>query len=185
MIAKGCALQALSLLTAYTAETPAASIALIGATLSSSAVIEPKSLVNPIGLNIDGEFITLVLEKTPLPLRRIIDIAVPAGSSTSSVLLSLTEGTHSIKVEDPAKKAKAGFFSRAKNDDEDEDDEPEEIRTAIITPASVGLVDVEVPVTLSKQSAPVRVTLVVDAEGRGTVVAQQGEGESVKGSFSA
>lgn len=173
VIAKGCALQSLTLLTTYAAETPIASLALIAATLSSVAVTEPKALSKPIGLVIAGEFVTLVGENTPWPLRRIVDVQVPNGSGASSVILSLAEGTPSIKIDLPVKKSK-GFFSRAsKDDEEDEDEEPEEIRTAIVTPAPVGLAELTVEVILGKESEKVRITVVVDAEGRGSVSAKQ------------
>lgn len=114
-------------------------------------------------------------------MRRIIDLEVPAGSGAAQVLLSLWEGSHEIKVEapEPKKKAAGGFFSRKADDDEDDDDEPEDVRTAIVKPTAA-LADLVVSVDTKpegkgKKASPskVRVTIVVNAAGKGSASAVQ------------
>lgn len=137
---------------------------------------------------IDDEFVTLVEGSTPLPFRRIIEVPVPAGSGSASILLSLWEGINEIKVEAPVKKVKSsgGFFSRASKDEEEEEDEEEDTRTAVVTPKSA-LADLVVNVenkVVGKKSVPkVKITLIVDAAGKGSVEAGQEGAEAVKKSF--
>ena len=97
----------------------------------------------------------------------------------SQVLLALWEGSHEIKVEQPAKKSKGGFFSRSKDDDDEDDDEPEEVRTALIKPEHqvadlIISVDAKPVVKGKAKTVPkVRLTLVVKVGGSGSVSAVQ------------
>lgn len=84
------------------------------------------------------------------------------------------------------KKAKAGFFSRSKDDEDDEEEEPEEIRTAITT-ATSNLADVVLSVESrsvgsAKRAQKVKVTIVVEQNGKGSIEAVQ-SGEVVKKEF--
>lgn len=112
-------------------------------------------------------------------MRRIIEVEVPAGTGSAQVLLSLWEGVNSIKVESPVKKAKSGggFFGLGASKDEDEDeDEEEDTRTAIVTPKSPLadlVIDVENKVVGKKAVPKVKITLIVDASGKGSVEAIQ------------
>ncbi|KAK4703944.1 hypothetical protein P7C70_g2266, partial [Phenoliferia sp. Uapishka_3] len=189
VLAKGAALQAISIVQTYPLDS-APSVALHARSLNESSVVSPAFLAFPIGLVIDAakddskavdgkSFVTLVAEHSPLPVRRIIDLDVPAGSGSAQVLLSLWEGSHEIKVEAPEAKKKPGFFSRKADDDEDEDDEPEDVRTAIVKPVKA-LADLVVSVETKpegkgKKTAPskVRVTIVVNAAGKASASAVQ------------
>lgn len=184
VVAKGAALQALSLVSTYPLDS-APHTALHSRSLSELPVVRPSFLSKPLGFVIDAtkddpkavngrSFVVLVPESTPLPLRRIIDVEVPAGSGAAQVLLALWEGSHEIKVELPTKKSK-GFFSRSKDEDEEDEDEPEEVRTALIKPEHQ-VADLIIAVDAKKKgkSVPrVRVTLVVNAGGDGSVSAVQ------------
>ncbi|KAM0752239.1 actin-like ATPase domain-containing protein [Meredithblackwellia eburnea MCA 4105] len=185
VLAKGAALQALSVSQTY----PSDNAALVEAhkrSQTESTVVSPSVLSQPIGLLVDPSqpesFVSLVAEQSPLPVRRIVDLEIPAGST--QVLVSLWEGAHEIKVEKPEPKAKktesaggvAGFFGKKKEveeDDEDDEDEDEETRTAVVK-ATHALADLTVNVDSSKTPAPkVRVTIIVDANGKGTATGVQ------------
>ncbi|KAI5480491.1 protein of heat shock protein 70 family [Pseudohyphozyma bogoriensis] len=185
VIAKGAALQALSISTTYPPES-ADSAALHARSITESSVLSPSFLSKPIGFVTDAAkddsravngklFTTLVAELSPLPLRRILELPIPAGSGSAEVLLSLYEGSPEVKVEAPPPKKSKGFFSRS-NDDDDEDDEPEDIRTALVNPeAALGDLVVKVDTKAEKgaEAAKVRVTIVVEATGKGTATAVQ------------
>lgn len=190
VIAKGTALCALSLIQTYPLDS-AAHQALHSRAITEHSVVSPSFLAKPLGFliaapesdpkAIDGKvFVTLVEGRSPLPLRRVLDVEVPSGSGKAQVLLSLWEGTHEVKVVAPVKKAKAsgGFFSRAtapKEDDEDEEDEEDDVRTAIIRP-NHAVVDVIVDVdtkVVKKEVPRVRVTVCVDVGGHGSIAAVQ------------
>jgi heat shock protein 1/8 len=179
VIAKGSALQALSLTQTYPLDSPS-SLAVFASSLTESAVVNPSTTSAPIGLVLeDKSFVTLVEEFTPLPLRRIFELPVPAGTGSAQILLSLSEGINEVKVEVPEKKAKSGggFFSRAsKDEEEDEEDEEEEVRTKVLR-ATKALTDLVVDVDANKgkaKSAPkLRVTVVVEVGGKGTISAVQ------------
>lgn len=189
VVAKGAALQALALVATYPLDSAPHSL-LHSRSLSELPVVRPSFLSKPLGLVIDAAkddpkavngrtFVVLVPESTPLPLRRIIDVDVPAGSGAAQVLLALWEGSHEIKVEQPAKKSKGGFFSRSKDDDDEDDDEPEEVRTALIKPEHqvadlIISVDAKPVVKGKAKTVPkVRLTLVVKVGGSGSVSAVQ------------
>nr|WKJ30261.1 Hsp-4 [Glaciozyma antarctica PI12] len=189
VVAKGAALQALALVATYPLDSAPHTL-LHSRSLSELPVVRPSFLSKPLGFVIDAvkddpkavngrTFVVLVPESTPLPLRRIIDVDVPAGSGAAQVLLALWEGSHEIKVEQPAKKSKGGFFSRSKDEDEDDEDEPEEVRTALIKPEHqvadlVISVDAKPVVKGKAKSVPkVRLTLVINVGGSGSVSAVQ------------
>lgn len=173
VIARGASLQGLSVLSP-------ASLTQLNSSLAESTITSPSTLSAPIGLVIDNTFHTIVDSHTPLPLRRIVDLDIPA--SATQVLVSLAEGQHSIKVEQPPKKEvkkSGGFFSRSKpeDDEDDEDDEEDEIRTSIVE-SKKALADLVVDVDGSKKgpkgkSTKVRVSVVVVVGGKGTVSAIQ------------
>ncbi|KAL8278994.1 hypothetical protein RQP46_008663 [Phenoliferia psychrophenolica] len=188
VLAKGAALQAVKIIESYPLDSAAAQ-ALHTRSKTESSVISPASLAFPIGLVLDAakddnkavdgkSFVTLVAEGSPLPVRRIIELEVPVGKGPEQVLLSLWEGSHEIKVEAPEAKKKAGFFSRKADDDEEDDDEPEDVRTAIVKPTKA-LADLVVAVETkpegkkAKSPSKVRVTIVVDAAGKGSATATQ------------
>lgn len=189
VLAKGAALQAISIVETYPLDSAPAT-ALHARSKTESSVVSPAFLAFPIGLvlnaakddkkAVDGKsFVTLVAEHSPLPVRRIVDFDVPAGSGPSEVLLSLWEGSHEVKVEAPEPKKKAGFFSRKADEDEEDDDEPEDVRTAIVKPTKA-VADLVVAVETKPEGkgkkgvpAKVRVTIVVDAAGKGSATAVQ------------
>lgn len=172
VIAKGCVLQAGLL------------------TKPSSANISPKewqdvaastsTLSKPIGLLLgtdkeSGRFAPLLYENSPLPARRTIEIQVPEGEKEATVALSLWEGKHEIKVEEPAPKTNGKKSSES--DEESEDEEP--TRTPVVK-ADRQLVDLSLKVdaTLKGEGAraatrAVKVTIVVGKDGKGKVTALQ------------
>lgn len=177
VIARGTALQAQSLL------VDEARTVVEQATQGDSAVAtRPSTLAYPIGLVVDGQFEVVLDAHTPLPARRIVEFAAPSGSS--SVLLSLHEGAHEVKVEQPAPKEPVakksgggigGFFSRSKaqdddEDDEDEDDEPEEIRT-LETKSTKALAEVVVE-SVPAGAKKLRLVVVVVQGGKGEVTVE-------------
>lgn len=169
VIARGTALQAQSLLSSETQAT-------VEKALASETALKPSTLSAPIGLVVDDAFHVLLEAHTPLPTRRIIDFASPAAGK---LLISLSEGEQTIKVEAPppkvAKKSGgvAGFFSRSKpedDDDEDDDEEPEDIRT-VESKATKALAEVVVD-DVKKGAKKLRLTIVVVEGGKGEVTVE-------------
>lgn len=139
-----------------------------------------KTLSKPIGLLLGsdketGRFAPLLYENSPLPARRTIDVQVPEGDKESTVVLSLWEGKHEIKVEEPAKKTNGK--KAADSEDESEDEQP--TRTPVVK-ADRQLVDLSLKVdaTLKGEGAraatrSIKITLVVGKDGKGKVTALQ------------
>ncbi|GAA6062100.1 hypothetical protein JCM10212_002350 [Sporobolomyces blumeae] len=196
VVAKGAALQSRSLLETFPRASPDSSELLERSTTESS-VVAPAALAKPLGFVLEPEqtdlsklaFVTLMDRDTPLPARRIIDVNVSTDAqSTGEVVLALWEGEAYVKVapaETKMDKAK-GYLSSmvdaakgavgvgAKDDDEfsDDDDEDEDIRTVEVKPTQA-IADLVVPVDAAKSDKKVRVTLVVDSNGQGSIEARQ------------
>lgn len=193
VIAKGTALQALSLLSTYSIDTPGSADLRTRATKDAS-LLSPATLSSPIGLlipatpadslsAIDGSlFVVLLDQSTPLPARRIIDVDVAAGAT--EVILNLAEGTHEVAISQPKPAPAKSLLSRASaaltggaNADEEEDDEEEEIKTSRVKKTkALGEVIVRVETSgagKGKRADKVRITIEVNAVGGGSVVAVQ------------
>ncbi|GAA5906046.1 hypothetical protein JCM6882_003544 [Rhodosporidiobolus microsporus] len=193
VLAKGAALQTQSLRATFPSSSPNADD-LLRASTTETSVVSPPALSRPIGFVLEPEesdpsklaFVTLLDQDTPLPARRIVDL--PLESDTGNeVVLALWEGESYIKVTPPqskveqAKGALAGLVDAAKkavgagaDDEEDEfsDEEEEDIRTLEVKPTKA-VADLIVPVDASQKGKGVRVTIVVDKEGKGHVEAHQ------------
>lgn len=199
VLSKGSALQAQSLRATFPADEPN-SAELVRESTTSAAVVAPSALSQPLGFVLEPElsstpadlaFVTLLDSHTPLPARRIVD--VPLESDTvKEVVVALWEGEHYVKVTpaqtkvEAAKGAVAGavgsLVDAAKkavgagpaDDDEysDDDDEEEDIRTPEVR-ATKAITDLVVPVDASKKGSHVRLTIVVDQQGKGHLEAHQ------------
>lgn len=195
VVAKGCALQAQSLVQAAGEE--------VVSRTDKKDLIENPHLAKPIGLvlpaqkgdkrAVDGKlFVTLLEANSPLPVRRIVELEGPKGAS--EVLLSLWEGSHEVLVEKPEKVAANGNAKKggddADDEDEDEEEEEEEIRTAFVKPTAA-LIDIKAPFSASKvkpkskETSRIKIAVTVDRELKGTIEARQNvDGvEAVKASF--
>ena len=191
VIAKGCALQATLLHAPSSA--PLSSTDLDGAATSIDCLSQPIGLL--LGSEpTTGRFVTLLDEATPLPARKTMELQVPEGAASIEVVLSLWEGKHSIKVEEPVAKPangkKAPTAAAGSDDDEDEDEEEEEPVKSLESRAVNRLVDLVLKVDGSKSgkgrheaTTPVKVTVVVGKDGSGSLSGQQGSGEVFKTDF--
>ncbi|GAA99381.1 uncharacterized protein L969DRAFT_93840 [Mixia osmundae IAM 14324] len=182
VIAKGCALQAQAIVDAF---VPSESTKAFEETLSVK-VIETPQLAHPIGFQIpassddetavDGKrFVTLLDAHTPLPARRIVDLPLATGSGPAHVDIALWEGRHELKKEQVSVEA---------DEDDEEEEEPEELTTAFVR-AKTQLAHLSVPVDAtpvksgkktsakSKNVARLRLTVIIDASGKGTLQAKQ------------
>jgi heat shock protein 1/8 len=183
VIAKGCALQAAAI-----SQLSSEEAAYISSTssLSDPIISSQKAIAKPIGLLvpapasngsssssnpavIDGKiFVTVVEANTPLPARRIVELPFPKGAS--SVKIPVYEGAEAVHVEaPPAATKKAPNGGAGSDDDYSDDEEDEEVRTLVIKPTTQ-LANVVVPV---KGSGTVRVTIIVDKDGKTHVEAAQ------------
>ncbi|GAA6027403.1 hypothetical protein JCM8097_007834 [Rhodosporidiobolus ruineniae] len=195
VLAKGSALQIQSLRATFPSDSPNAD-ELFRASTTEQTVVAPSALSKPLGFVLEPEaastpenlaFVTLMDQHTPLPARRIVDLPVES-DATTSVVLALWEGDAYIKVTpaesklEQAKGALAGaassIFDAAKKavgaapaEDEDlsDEEEDEDIRTVEVR-ATKPVADLVVPIA---GKAKVRVTLVVDKDGKGHVEAKQ------------
>lgn len=138
VVAKGSALQALSLLNTYALTTPG-SIELRQKATSLPTLLNPQGTSAPIGLLVDKVFITLIEPSTPLPARRIFEINVAPGGS--EVVLELYEGTRTVvsSIKEKVVKSKGSLFARAAavisngdGDEDDDEDDDEEIKTVVL-----------------------------------------------------
>ncbi|BGP31858.1 Hsp70 protein that interacts with Zuo1p [Rhodotorula toruloides] len=198
VLAKGSALQAQSILATFPPESPNQKD-LIRASMTEQAVIAPAALSLPLGFVLEPElandpanlaFVTLLDQHTPLPARRIVDIPIES-DATNEVILALWEGEPYIKVTLPESKveqaknavaaAAGAVFDAVKNatgagkgedDLTDDEEEEEEIRTVEVR-ATKAIADLVIPVDASKKDAKVRVTIVVEKDGKGHLEAQQ------------
>lgn len=172
VVAKGSALQALSLLNTYAITAPG-SLELRQKATSLPALLNPSVTSAPIGLLVDKVFITLIEPSTPLPARRIFEVNVAPGGS--EVVLELYEGARSIVSSKKEKvvKSKGSLFARAAAaisngdaDDDDEEDEDEEIKSIVIAPKSALahlIVGVDSKVIKAIKGVPkVKVTIIVE-----------------------
>lgn len=192
VVAKGAALHALSLHKTFPSSTPN-SAELLRSSTTESTVVSPSALSKPLGFVLEPEqtdasklaFVTLMDRDTPLPARRIIDLNVPTDSSAKEVVLALWEGESYIAVtprETKVEQAKGYLSSMASavkgavvGKDEDEfsdEEEDEDIKTVAVRPTQA-IADLVVPVDTKKAGKKVRVTLVVDANGKGSIEAKQ------------
>jgi molecular chaperone DnaK (HSP70) len=193
VVAKGAALHSLSLNKTFPSTSPNSSELLKSSTTEPS-VVSPSALSKPLGFVLEPEqtdlsklaFVTLMDRDTPLPARRIIDLNLPSDTSASEVVLALWEGEAYIKVtprETKVEQAK-GLLSSMANavkgavgagnaDDEFSDEEEEEdIKTVEVKPTQA-IADLIIPVDSKKSDKKVRVTLVVDSNGKGSIEAKQ------------
>ncbi|GAA5909834.1 ribosome-associated complex protein SSZ1 [Sporobolomyces salmoneus] len=193
VVAKGAALHSLSLSKTFPSSTPNSSELLRSSTTEPS-VVSPSALSKPLGFVLEPEqtdvsklaFVTLMDRDTPLPARRIIDLNVPADTSASEVVLALWEGESYVKItprETKVEQAKGLLSSMANavkgavgagKDEEfsDSEDEEEDIKTVEVKPTAA-IADLVVPVNSKKTDSKVRVTLVVDSNGKGSIEAKQ------------
>lgn len=197
VLAKGSALQIQSLRATFPSDSPNAD-ELLRASTTEQTVVAPSALSKPLGFVLEPEaastpenlaFVTLMDQHTPLPARRIVDLPIES-DATSSVVLALWEGEPYIKVTpaqsklDQAKSSIAGAASSildaakkavgAGADDEDlsDEEEDEDIRTVEVR-ATKPVADLVIPVDASQKGKKVRVTIVVDKDGKGHVEARQ------------
>ncbi|GAA6012336.1 hypothetical protein JCM11491_007098 [Sporobolomyces phaffii] len=196
VVAKGAALHARSLAETFPRANGAASAELLRQSTTEPSVVAPAALAKPLGFVLEPEqtdvaklaFVTLLDRDTPLPARRIVDLAVPADKAAKEVVLALWEGEAYVKVtprETKVEQAKGLLSSMAsavkgavggakKDDDEfsDSDDEDEEIKTVEVKPTQA-IADLVIPVDATKADKKVRVTIVVDSNGKGSIEAKQ------------
>lgn len=184
MIAKGCALQAAAI--SQLSSEEAAYISSTSSSLSDPIISSQKVISKPIGLLvpapasngsssssnpavIDGKiFVTIIEANTPLPARRIVEL--PFAKNASSVKIPIYEGAEEVHVEaPPAAEKKTPNGGAGSDDDYSDDEEDEEVRTLVIKPTTQ-LANVVVPV---KGSGTVRVTIIVDKDGKTHVEAAQ------------
>ncbi|GAA5997808.1 ribosome-associated complex protein SSZ1 [Rhodotorula paludigena] len=197
VVSKGAALQAQSLVATFPPDEPN-SAELVKQSTTDATVVAPLSLARPLGFVLEPElaaspadlaFVTLVAAHTPLPARRIVDVPVESDAA-SEVVVALWEGEGYVKVTPPqskldqAKGALAGAAASVvdavkkatgtadEDDFSDDEEEEEDIRTAEVR-ATKAVADLVVPVDASKKDARVRITVVVDAQGKGHIEAHQ------------
>ncbi|GAA5825788.1 hypothetical protein JCM11251_000369 [Rhodosporidiobolus azoricus] len=192
VLAKGAALQAQSLRSTFPSSSPNADD-LLRASTTETSVVSPPALAQPIGFVLEPEesdpsklaFVTLLDQHTPLPARRIVDLPLES-DTVSEVVLALWEGEAYIKVTpaetklDKAKGMLGGLVDAAKKavgaadeeDDFSDEDEDEDIRSVEVKPTKA-VADLIIPVDASQKKKGVRVTIVVDKEGKGHVEAHQ------------
>lgn len=117
----------------------------------------------------DGKiFVTVIEANTPLPARRIVEL--PYAKDASNVKIPIYEGTESVHVEaPPANEKKTPNGDAGSDDDYSDDEEEEDIRTLVIKPTAE-LANVIVPV---KGSGSVRLTIIVDKDGKTHIEAGQ------------
>lgn len=195
VVAKGAALHSLSLTKTFPSSNEN-STELLRSSTTEPSVVAPAALAKPLGFVLEPEqtdaskvaFVTLMDRDTPLPARRIVDLNVPADTSAKEVVLALWEGEAYVKVtpretkveqakgllSSMASAVKGAVGAGAKDDDEfsDSDEEEEDIKTVEVKPTQA-VADLVVPVDATKADKKVRVTLVVDSNGKGSIEAKQ------------
>lgn len=193
VVAKGAALHSLSLSKTFPTSAPNSSELLKSAT-TESPVVSPSALSKPLGFVLEPEqtdlsklaFVTLMDRDTPLPARRIIDLNLPSDSSAKEVVLALWEGEAYIKVTPRETKVEAakGYLAsmasavkgavagKAEEDEFSDEEEDEDIKTVEVKPTQA-IADLVIPVDSKKANKKVRVTLVVDSNGKGSIEAKQ------------
>lgn len=181
VIARGCALQAAAISKLSGDE---ASYISSTSSLSDPIISSQKATSKPIGLLVpaptsngastspaivDGKiFVTVIEANTPLPARRIVEL--PYAKDASNVKIPIYEGSEEVHVEaPPAAEKKASNGDAGSDDDYSDDEEEEETRTAYVKPTTQ-LANVVVPV---KGAGTVRVTIIVDKEGKTQIEAGQ------------
>ncbi|WFD23297.1 Hsp70 protein that interacts with Zuo1p [Malassezia equina] len=104
---------------------------------------------------VDGHlFVTLVPEHTAVPARRVVRLPVARGAEAS--LLRFAEGTPKVRVD---------FVKEEPLDDEDEEElEPVEVRTAYVCPEASRLVELVVP--HSAEAKAITVHVVIETTGQ-------------------
>jgi len=186
-VAKGAALQA-DLIFNIPSSVP------VDLSKAESVSKNVPALSQPLGLLLGSNkeknrFALLMDQNTPLPARKIIELGIPSSTnSSSSVVLSLWQGKHSIQIEQP--KTNGSKANGKKNDDSEDEDEPEEIKHAIVKADSL-VANLVCKVNgeskgkgRNAEPEKVRVTLVVGKEGKGSLQGQQGKtGEVFKIEF--
>ena len=133
-----------------------------------------SALSKPLGLKTSGAVgLTVLLDApAPLPNRRMVELIVPASTNgKSSVLLSLYEGESTVKVSKPERKTNG--HAKADDDDDDDEDEEEEVRTLVVEPRR-HIVDLIAPIASSSQKSVLKLTITVDAAGKGTLESRSG-----------
>ncbi|GAA5967660.1 hypothetical protein JCM3765_005843 [Sporobolomyces pararoseus] len=204
VVAKGAALHTLSLTKTFPSSSPN-SADLLKSSTTEPSVVSPSALSKPLGFVLEPEqtdlsklaFVTLMDRDTPLPARRIIDLNLPADASASEVVLALWEGEAYIKVtprETKVEQAKGllssmanavkGAVGAGNDEDYSSDEEEEDIKTVEVKPTQA-IADLVIPVDSKKTDKKVRVTLVVDSNGKGSIEAKQlvDGAKSVEASF--
>ncbi|GAA6012981.1 hypothetical protein JCM10207_008402 [Rhodosporidiobolus poonsookiae] len=197
VLAKGTALQTQSLRATFPSSSPNAS-ELVRASTTEQSVVAPAALALPLGFVLEPEnpdpsqlaFVTLMDQHTPLPARRIVDLPLES-DTVAEVVLALWEGEPFVKVTpaetklEQAKGAVAGALSgvfdaakkavgagAADEDDFSDEEEDEDIRTVEVRPTKA-VADLVIPVDASQKGKKVRVTIVVERDGKGHVEAHQ------------
>lgn len=185
VIAKGCALQAAALSSLSPEEAAYVSAE---SSLSDPIISSQKATSKPIGILVpaptsngssssnpavvDGKiFVTVIEANTPLPARRIVEL--PFGKDAKNVKIPLYEGAEEVHVEaPPAAEKKAPNGDAGSDDDYSDDEEDEEVRTLVVKPTTQ-LANIVVPVKGSGKSDTVRLTIIVDKDGKTHVEACQ------------
>lgn len=160
VIAKGCALQAYTLVPP-TATSPPAEL--------TSTETKSSTLARPLGFKAaDGSFVVLLDEATPLPARRVVEVSASKGS-TKAAVLTLFEGVRSIETEAPATNG-AKKSVAADEDDEDDEDDEEEPKKSVVLKAEKRIAEVAVKI----EGKMVKAVVVVEKDGKGRLSASCG-----------
>lgn len=181
IIAMGCALQA-QLLSHQKHSSEVSVQQQVDQANAAPALSKPVGLL--LGANqASSPFSVLLDSHTPLPARKMFEVNAP----TKDVVLSLWEGENSVHVEQPPAKDRSAKKADGESD-EDDDFEEEPTKTAVSKATRV-LCNLAVKVSSAdgeEKPQRVRVTLLVEKDGKGSLSAQQvsaGGAEVFKASF--
>lgn len=175
VIARGCAVHAQVIAAAPEGSKEAAYMRAIPAVpVAAVADLKVETTSAPLGLVLDGKFITLVPAYTPYPVRRAFRFPVAKGAA--SVAFTLDQGVDEVHTET----IQPEEDEELDDDDDDEPLEPEQVKTAVTKPSgkNVALFEVKTP---GKGASRVELELTLTKPGSLVVEAkEEGSSEGVK-----